>query len=52
VALDVYEDNYRAMRSYEKAGFTLEGRKRKGMFKEGRFIDILQMSILRDEWTV
>ena len=50
IALDVYETNLRAVRSYEKAGFVHEGRKRQGMYKDGRYIDILQMSVLRDEW--
>jgi diamine N-acetyltransferase len=50
VALDVYENNPRAIRSYEKAGFTHEGRKRQAMYKDGRYLDILIMSILRQEW--
>jgi diamine N-acetyltransferase len=50
IALDVYETNPRAVRSYEKAGFVHEGRKRQGMYKDGRYIDILQMSVLRHEW--
>jgi RimJ/RimL family protein N-acetyltransferase len=48
--LDVYETNPRAIRSYEKAGFVHEGRKRQAMFKDGRFFDILIMSVLRQEW--
>jgi RimJ/RimL family protein N-acetyltransferase len=50
IALEVYETNPRAVRAYEKAGFVHEGRKRQGMYKEGRYIDILQMSVLRSEW--
>ena len=50
VALDVYENNIRAIRSYEKAGFTQEGRKRQAMYKDGQYLDILKMSILRQEW--
>lgn len=50
VALDVYETNLRAIRSYEKVGFVHEGRKRQAMYKEGKYIDILIMSILREEW--
>lgn len=50
VALDVYETNARAIRSYEKVGFVHEGRKRQAMYKEGVYIDILIMSVLRDEW--
>jgi RimJ/RimL family protein N-acetyltransferase len=50
IALEVYENNPRAIRSYEKAGFFLEGRKRQGMYKNGRYIDIFLMSVLRSEW--
>ena len=50
VMLDVYENNPRAVHSYEKAGFVLEGRKRQGMYKHGKYIDILMMSMLREEW--
>jgi RimJ/RimL family protein N-acetyltransferase len=50
IMLDVYETNLRAIRSYEKAGFTLEGRKRQAMYKHGKYMDILQMSVLRQEW--
>lgn len=50
IALDVYDTNLRAVRSYEKAGFVHEGRKRQAIFKGGKYIDILQMSVLREEW--
>ena len=50
IALDVYDTNLRAVRSYEKAGFVQEGRKRQAIFKDGKYIDILQMSVLREEW--
>ena len=50
IALDVYDTNLRAVRSYEKAGFVHEGRKRQAIFKDGKYIDILQMSVLREEW--
>ncbi|MCU0489376.1 MAG: GNAT family N-acetyltransferase, partial [Anaerolineales bacterium] len=45
IALDVYETNPRAIHSYEKAGFVHEGRRRQAMFKDGRYVDILQMSV-------
>lgn len=50
IHLRVYETNPRAVRSYEKAGFTLEGRERQGMYQQGRYIDVLLMGILRAEW--
>lgn len=48
--LDVYDFNVRARRSYDKAGFVLEGTRRRAMFKRGRYHDVHLMSILRDEW--
>ena len=50
VSLNVFEFNQRALRSYEKAGFQLEGRQRQVMQREGRRSDILYMGILREEW--
>lgn len=48
--LRVYTDNIRAVRSYEKAGFVLEGRLREGVYKFGKYEDVLIMSVLRSEW--
>jgi RimJ/RimL family protein N-acetyltransferase len=50
IMLDVFDTNKRAIRTYEKAGFLLEGRKRQAMYKNGKYFDILIMSVIRDEW--
>lgn len=50
IDLHVHTGNARAIRSYEKAGFQLEGRLRHAHFAEGRHVDVLRMSMLRDEW--
>jgi len=50
IELNVFEDNARAIRSYEKAGFRHEGRLRRAWFAEGHHGDVLRMSLLRDEW--
>lgn len=50
VYLRVYADNVRAVRSYERAGFTLEGRLREAVYKHGKYEDVLVMSVLRSEW--
>jgi RimJ/RimL family protein N-acetyltransferase len=50
VELEVYENNLRAIRSYEKVGFVHEGRKRQRMYKDGVYLDVLMMSVLRSEW--
>jgi RimJ/RimL family protein N-acetyltransferase len=50
VWLRVYETNPRAIRAYEKAGFVMEGRQRKAEIKNGKYIDVLVMSLLREEY--
>lgn len=50
IDLHVYAANDRAMRSYQKAGFSLEGTLRRAQFQEGRFLDVNRMALLRDEW--
>jgi RimJ/RimL family protein N-acetyltransferase len=50
VTLDVFEYNQRGVRSYEKAGFVLEGRERGLILREGRRWDVLYMGILREDW--
>jgi len=48
--LQVFETNQRAVRAYEKAGFVNEGRLRQAQYLQGRYVDVLIMSILRSEW--
>ena len=50
VTLTVFEYNPRAIRSYEKAGFKLEGRLRKILLKDGQRWDMLYMGILYEDW--
>ncbi|NJC98700.1 MAG: GNAT family N-acetyltransferase [Anaerolineales bacterium] len=50
VSLGLHSYNPRALRSYEKAGFKLEGCTRKDIRREGRYTDGLWMGILREEW--
>jgi RimJ/RimL family protein N-acetyltransferase len=48
--LEVYDFNKRARRSYEKSGFVSEGMERHAVYKQGRYLDVELMSMLRDEW--
>ncbi|HDD56001.1 MAG TPA: N-acetyltransferase [Chloroflexi bacterium] len=50
IYLRVFETNQRAIRSYQKAGFTLEGKMREAQYLNGRYVDVLFMSILQHEW--
>jgi RimJ/RimL family protein N-acetyltransferase len=50
VKLDVYSFNERAIKSYEKCGFKKDGILREELFREGKYHDIISMSILRKEY--
>src|SRR5512142_3232804 len=50
IYLRVYSTNPRAKRSYEKAGFVLEGTMREAVYRHGRYADVHFMSVLRPEW--
>lgn len=50
VSLTVFGYNQRAIRSYEKAGFRMEGRQRGFLKREGERWDLIYMGILRSEW--
>jgi RimJ/RimL family protein N-acetyltransferase len=50
IELDTYEFNVRAFKSYKKAGFIEEGRKRKAVYVNGKYHDRIILSILRHEW--
>ena len=50
VWLEVWTENPRAIRSYQKAGFVHEATLRHDRFEDGVFTDGHIMAILRDEW--
>lgn len=50
IYLFVREDNARAIRAYEKAGFTKEGTLRNTIRFEGKMVNDNIMAILRGEW--
>ena len=50
IQLLVYEYNERAIRIYDRIGFTKEGVLRQENYREGRYWDTWVMSILREEW--
>jgi len=50
VSLEAFADNPRAIRSYQKAGFTLEGVQRQWLHRDGHRGDVVVMSILREEY--
>ena len=50
VELSAYTLNPSAIRAYEKAGYKHEGVKRQSGFRNGEFIDKVQMAALCHEW--
>jgi RimJ/RimL family protein N-acetyltransferase len=50
IALAVFAFNERAIRSYRRCGFAVEGRAREAIFRDGRWWDEIQMSVLAEEW--
>lgn len=50
VWLWVHADNERAIRAYRAAGFVEEGRLREHMWSNGRYVDAVQMGVLRADW--
>jgi RimJ/RimL family protein N-acetyltransferase len=50
IALTTHARNERAIRCYRACGFVEDGRPRKALWFEGEYIDLVDMSILRDEW--
>ena len=50
IALFVFEFNERAIRTYQRCGFVIEGRARESIFRDGRWWDELAMSVLESDW--
>ena len=50
VWLSVHEDNKRAQRAYRACGFVEEGRLRNHVWSNGRYVDLVYMGILREDW--
>lgn len=50
IGLTTHAKNERAIRCYLACGFIEEGRPRQVLWIEGEYVDLVNMSILRDEW--
>ena len=50
IELRVNARNYRAIKAYENVGFVHEGAKREATYRDGVYMDMLMMSVLRPEW--
>ncbi len=50
VWLHVHADNHRGIHAYEKVGFRREGVLRQAALRDGRFVDVVSMAVLREEW--
>lgn len=49
IELTVVEVNERAVKSYKKIGFQVDGRLRQAFFRDGKWYDELLMCVLKDE---
>ena len=49
IELEVYAENERARKVYERVGFRVEGTRRDAIFKYGRYQDIVVMGLLEGE---
>jgi len=50
VWLEVFAGHDAARHVYEKCGFKLEGTQRQAAYKDGQFLDVHLMAVLRSEW--
>jgi UDP-4-amino-4,6-dideoxy-N-acetyl-beta-L-altrosamine N-acetyltransferase len=50
VFLQLFHDNVRALRLYERLGFVTEGVLRDHAVRRGAYVDVVVMGLLRDEW--
>jgi RimJ/RimL family protein N-acetyltransferase len=50
VWLEVHAENERALRAYKACGFVEEGRLREQAWLDGRYVDMVYMGVLLEEW--
>ncbi len=50
IGLQVYSDNWRAIRCYQKAGFVHEGCLSQAAYRNGRYQDVYLFAMLREQW--
>lgn len=50
VQLDVYAENKRAIRCYEKAGYIMEGTRRHAAVVHGKPANVHMMAVIREDW--
>lgn len=50
IYLRVFSFNSRAIKLYEKLGFQQEGKSRESIFRNGKWHDIIHMSIMQNEY--
>ncbi|PKR85401.1 GNAT family N-acetyltransferase [Heyndrickxia camelliae] len=50
VQLDTWSGNERAIRSYQKCGFVIEGRLRNNSYADGKYYDTVVLGLLKEEF--
>lgn len=46
----VFAFNERSIRYSQRCGYQIEGRRRQACYKNGRYWDVIEMGVLREEW--
>jgi len=49
IELGVLKNNIPAIKLYEKTGFVQEGMKRKSNYKNGKYLNLITMGLLRED---
>jgi RimJ/RimL family protein N-acetyltransferase len=50
ISLRVFADNARGLGCYEKVGFVREGLLRQDHYRDGAYVDVVVMGLLREDW--
>jgi diamine N-acetyltransferase len=50
IYLRVHADNLGAIKAYQAAGFVHEGVLRQDVYRNGEYLDVLVMAVLKSEW--
>jgi RimJ/RimL family protein N-acetyltransferase len=50
ITATVFEGNQPSLKCALKAGFNIEGRQKKQVYKNGLYVDLIHVGLLRDDW--
>ncbi len=50
ITSEILEFNVASIKNCEKAGFVVEGKKRKAIYKNGKYVDSIVVGLVREDW--